>query len=221
MLHQKQHLQNRVQRIDPIYHTPLSLTAFCLPQHGTCSPADAAGPAENHRPQIPQVQLGWGWPQRSDLLWQQLSRPSASEGQPPTTHTEAEVPLHWNYFHSPSPASPSNLGKQLPSPRGRVMGVGESWLSQSMFVPPARELCETLLIISETRDAKFRTDFIPILSMKLGTAQSHWKGLQRWKVVLKIIFLQNAHFSLPVFCHPAKTVLPQEICSIMNSSVPT
>lgn len=178
MLHQKQHLQNRVQRIDPIYHTPLSLTDFCLPQHGTCSPADAAGPAENHRPQIPQVQLGWGWPQRSDLLWQQLSRPSASEGQPPTTHTEAEVPLHWDYFHSPSPASPSNLGKQLPSPRGRVMGVGEPWLSQSMFVPPAREPCETSGHF-RNQSCKIRTDFIPILSMKLGPAQSHWKG-ERW-----------------------------------------
>lgn len=56
MPHQKQRLQNRVQRIDPIHHTPLSLTAFCLPQHGTCSPADAAGPAEN--PRYPRCSRG-------------------------------------------------------------------------------------------------------------------------------------------------------------------
>lgn len=123
MPHQKQRLQNRVWRADPIYHTPLSLTdSSFLSQHGACSPPDGADwicwptDHENHGPQTLQVQPGWGRPQGSALLCPQLSRGSASKEQPPYTHTEAEIPLHCCYFPSPSPAFP--LGKQLPSQSG-------------------------------------------------------------------------------------------------------
>lgn len=51
-------------------------------------------------------------------------------------------------------------------------------------------------------------DFIPILSIKLGIAQSYWKWLQLLKSVFKIAFLQNEHFSLSVFCHPANCSPP-------------
>lgn len=128
-----------------------------------------------------------------------LCQPGA--GSPHTRRGWRTSPLI--LFSFPISCFPSNVGKKLPSQWGRMIGVGERWLSQSVFVPAAREPDEILLIISGTRDAKLRTDLIPILSIKLGTVQSYWKALQWWKIVFKIALLQTERFSLSVFCHPA------------------
>lgn len=206
MPHQKQHLQKRVWRADPICHPPWSLTDSCPSQHGACSPADGAAwicwSSRKPWPPTPPVQF---WP---GLQWQQLSQGSASQGQPPHTLTETEGPLHWYYFHSPSPASPRNLGKKLPSRWGRVMGVGECWLSQSVFMNQQGNQMRHFWSFQEPEMQNSKLDFIPILNIKVGIAQSYWEGLQWWKTVFKISFLQNEHFSLSVFCHPANCSPP-------------
>lgn len=78
-----------------------------------------------------------------------------------------------------------------------------------MFVPAARETDEILLIISGTRDGKFRTDLIPILNIKLGTVKAIEKGFSGERLFLKL--LQNEHFSLSAFCHPANCSPPSYV----------